>query len=164
MRLTLSALCLALTPLAVPAQTGPAFDPGALTNCLADGHGAACIGRGAEACTMTTPGGGSNIGYGACIEAERSWWDIELNTAYQMRMNEARSIDREAPIPGLRPRPSDVESLRAMQRAWIAFRDATCAFEELQWWGGTGAGAAGNACRMRMTGEQTLYLRSLLGG
>lgn len=163
MRFALAAFCLALVPFAATAQMGVSFNPTMITACLADGHGRDCIGRGADACTMTTPGGGSNIGYGACIEAERAWWDTQLNEVYQMRMVQARAIDREAPIPGLRPRPSDEAALRTMQRAWITFRDATCTFEELQWWGGTGMGSAGNACRMRLTAEQTLYLRSQMG-
>jgi uncharacterized protein YecT (DUF1311 family) len=160
----LPVLILALVPLPALAQGHADFDPAVITTCLADGHGPACIGRGAEACTMASPGGGSNAGWGACVEAERAWWDGQLNAVYRDRMTIARAIDAEAPMPGLMPRPSDVDALRSLQRAWITFRDTSCYFEEIQWWGGTGMGAAGNACRMRMTAEQTLYLRSQMGG
>ncbi|MEO0774677.1 MAG: lysozyme inhibitor LprI family protein, partial [Pseudomonadota bacterium] len=60
---------------------------------------------------------------------------------------------------------SQEEALRAMQRAWIAYRDATCDYEYSQWGGGTGGGPALIGCIMRETGEQTLYLlASRLGG
>ena len=64
--------------------------------------------------------------------------------------------------------PSDPErntaavALRAMQRAWIGFRDATCDYERSLWGGGTGGGPATAACLMRMTGEQTLYLERMM--
>ena len=45
-----------------------------------------------------------------------------------------------------------------MQRAWIEYRDATCAYEAAQWGGGTGAGPAFAGCLMRLTAEQALYL------
>lgn len=158
----LPVLLMILFPLPALPQDGASFDPAVITTCLADGHGAACIGRGAEACTMVSPGGGSNVGWSRCQEAERVWWDAELNAAYQRRLAEARRIDAEPAIPGMRPRPSDVQALRSLQRAWITYRDATCAFEELQWWGGTGASGASIACQARLTGLQALYLRSQL--
>lgn len=162
MRLTLLILSLLAGP--ALADDAPAIDSTRIEHCLAQGKGAACIGLAAEACMAATPGGGSTIGYAMCTGHELGWWDSELNRAYQARMAEAREIDTEPPPPGFLPRPSDVEALRAMQRAWIAFRDATCQFEELQFWGGTGMGGAGIACRLRLTATQALYLHGLIGG
>jgi uncharacterized protein YecT (DUF1311 family) len=61
--------------------------------------------------------------------------------------------------------PEHAQALRDMQRAWIGFRDATCAFERAYWGGGTGGGGTGGglaqvSCLMQMTGEQALYLKA----
>lgn len=159
-------LALSLILLASPvlADDAPGFDPAPILTCLAQGKEGACIGIAAEACMAAEPGGGTTMGYAYCTGAEHQWWDGELNRVYQLRMAEARALDAEPPMPGLLARPSDVEGLRAMQRAWIAYRDATCHYEEIQWWGGTGMSGAGAACRLRLTAMQTLYLRSLSEG
>ena len=49
-----------------------------------------------------------------------------------------------------------------MQRAWIRFRDAKCAYARSHWGGGTGAGPAGVECLMRETAEQTWYIESMV--
>ena len=48
--------------------------------------------------------------------------------------------------------------LRDMQRAWIAWRDATCAFEAGEYAGGTLAGTVATGCMMQRTGDQVLWL------
>ena len=55
--------------------------------------------------------------------------------------------------------PSVAEALRAMQRAWIVFRDAACADERAQWASGTGGAPATAACLLQRTGVRTLELR-----
>lgn len=149
-----------------PAQSkgdGLRFDPGLIRSCLESGGWRDCIGVAAEACMQATPGGHSTAGMGGCLGAEAEWWDARLNDHYQTLRARERAADAEAPpIPGMPPRPSGAEALRELQRAWIAWRDATCFYEELQWWGGTGASSAGAACRMRLTAEQTLTLMSYL--
>jgi uncharacterized protein YecT (DUF1311 family) len=45
--------------------------------------------------------------------------------------------------------PPVAEALRDMQRAWIAYRDASCDYERAQWGGGTGGGPATAGCLMR---------------
>ena len=137
------------------------FD-GALTQACLDGGGwRDCIGVAANACMEATPGGGSTVGMTGCVAREADWWDARLNAEYQALMTRERAADDEwQPIPGLLPRPSGAETLRTAQRAWIAWRDATCAYEELQWWGGTGASGAAEGCRMRLTAEQVLTLMS----
>jgi len=120
-----------------------------------------CIGASATACMEDTPGGFSTVGMGGCIDRELSYWDARLNDVYGEVRAEARELDRDK----FKGAPSQADALRDMQRAWIAFRDATCAYEASQWGGGTGAGPAFLGCLMRLSGEQTLYLESSgLGG
>jgi uncharacterized protein YecT (DUF1311 family) len=56
--------------------------------------------------------------------------------------------------------PSQGDALKNMQRAWIAYRDATCDYERSHWGGGTGGGPATVSCLMYMTAEQALYLEA----
>lgn len=168
MRLPATAAALAFSLAAAPALTqekgdGLRFDGARIAACLDAGGWRDCIGLESQACIEATPGGYSTVGMAGCVNAEAEWWDARLNERYRELMAQERAGDADwQPIPGLPPRPSGVESLRAMQRAWIAFRDATCAYEELQWWGGTGASGAGAGCRMRLTAEQVLALMSYL--
>jgi len=138
------------------------FNPSFTEACLADFGWTECIGLAAQRCMEFTVGGYSTPVTNACLSAEHDWWDGVLNARYADLQDRARVIDSQPMTPGMPPRPSDAEALRDMQRAWIAFRDATCRFEELQWWGGTGASGAYLGCLMRMTGEQALMLQSYL--
>lgn len=54
--------------------------------------------------------------------------------------------------------PDAVDLLRQMQRDWIAYRDAACAWDYVQWGGGSGAGPAEAECLMRLTASQVLFL------
>lgn len=137
------------------------FDIGYTTDCLATAADPAekrqCIGKAAEACMINTPGGDSTYGMGGCLSKEGDWWDGRLNDAYKALMRQEKIHDRDngAGSNGIQ---SAADSLKAAQRAWIPFRDATCQYEYAQWGGGTGGGPASAACFMRMTGEQALYL------
>ena len=161
-------LALVLSLLAAPAVAQSAkdderlrFDGALIQSCLDNGGWRDCIGVAANACIEATPGGYSTMGMTGCTLAEAEWWDARLNAEYQALMASERAADAEwQPIPGMLPRPSGAEALRAAQRAWIAWRDATCTYEELQWWGGTGASGAGAGCRLHLTGEQVLRLLS----
>ena len=117
----------------------------------------ACIGTSAQQCMNTTPGGNSTVGMGGCLSAELDYWDARLNDAYGDVIAAARAMDAEMAEIGATV-ASQEDALRAMQRAWITFRDATCDYEYSQWGGGSGSGPAIAGCLMRMTGEQTLYL------
>ncbi|MEO0372234.1 MAG: lysozyme inhibitor LprI family protein [Pseudomonadota bacterium] len=162
----LGILALLATPVAAQDLT---FSPGATEACLSgtqDLNGQqACIGASAEACMNDTPGGHSTYGMGGCLSAEADYWDAQLNAAYGAVIAEARATDAEMADIGGPAVASQEDALRAMQRAWIAYRDATCDYEYSQWGGGTGGGPAIAACIMRETGEQALYLwSSRLGG
>ena len=52
------------------------------------------------------------------------------------------------------------DSLRAAQRAWIAFRDAECGLEYALWGSGSMRNIAGTDCLMHMAAERTIELRA----
>ena len=116
----------------------------------------ACIGLSSSAC-MNTELGGTTVGMGGCLDAEWQLWDRMLNQNYQLRMAEAKQIDAEMRDIGATV-PSQASALRAMQRAWITFRDASCDYERSKWGGGTGGGPATVACWLELTGQQALAL------
>lgn len=137
------------------------FAPTATEACLAGGGGEACIGTSAQIC-MSTPDGYTTVGMGFCFGSEAEYWDGRLNEAYGRLVaaeeaSEAEMADIGASVPPL------VEPLRAMQRAWIAFRDASCDYIRAQWGGGTGQGPAAAECLMRETARQALRLEARLG-
>ncbi len=134
------------------------FSTDAIDACFAEGGWEDCIGTAASQCMSDTPGGDTTVGMAGCLEAELNWWDAALNAAYGDVIAAAQALDAEAVADA----PSQEDAAREMQRAWIAFRDATCNYEVLDWFGGTGASVAWTACLMRMTGEQALYLQSAL--
>ncbi len=148
----------------LPAE--PAFSPSATDGCVSEavanspglgGHGVLdCVGRAAAACMMS-PGGDTTTGMMDCLEGELGYWDSRLNAAYAERIKVAQAQDAEAQT--LRSVAASVEdSLRAMQRAWLPFRDASCLYEQAQWMGGTGGGPATLACHMQETARQALKL------
>ncbi|MEL7013069.1 MAG: lysozyme inhibitor LprI family protein [Pseudomonadota bacterium] len=159
----------ALAVLAAPAAAQDlVFSPAATEACLANTRDYdarhQCVGASARQCMTDTPGGETTVGMGGCLSAELDYWDAQLNAAYGDVIAEARATDAEMAEIGATA-ASQEDALRAMQRAWIPFRDATCDYEYSQWGGGSGGGPAIAACLMRMTGEQTLYLLgSRLGG
>lgn len=156
-------LVLVLAAMTVPAAAEELkFAPDVISACLEAGGRRDCIGLAAHRCMEESEGGYSTPVTAWCFAAERDWWDAELNARYADLQARARVIDAQAPVEGLPPRPSDIDALRDMQRAWIAFRDTSCHYEELQWWGGTGASGTRIYCQMRLTGEQALTLRSYL--
>lgn len=160
-----AALLLAWLGAPVPAQDQPRFSPGPTLDCLATAAGTpkaqACIGRSASDCMETTAEGSTTVGMGFCLDAELTLWDGRLNAAYKLLMAAERAADAEAKAYGGFA-PPRADALRAMQRAWIAFRDARCDYERAQWGGGTGGGPAAYACLMQMTAAQALDLEATL--
>ena len=159
MKHVLTAVLLALGT-AAPAQE-LVFSPNATEACLSRGGGSECIGQSADACVNATEGGYSTVGMGACLDQEWQYWDARLNAACSTVMEEAGKADAELEEFGSAA-PRQAPALRDMQRAWIAFRDAKCAYEASTWGGGTGAGPAAIQCMMVTTGVQALYLEAQL--
>lgn len=161
--------------LAQPAPEGLTYDPHAIDSCLsgkADWSArTACIGVASGAC-MAAPGGASTAGMTDCLEVERLQWDARMNHAYDQAMARAKSADRAGREgdgkdgtgkdgAGATPR---ADSLRDMQRKWIAFRDAACANAASWYDGGSAAGPALQSCLMEQTGRQALALEDLVEG
>ncbi len=137
------------------------FNPMLTHSCLEDAttpaERVACIGVSANACMEETEGGYSTVGMGGCIDRELAWWDDRLNSSYRDLRAREKADDAEFGA-GENGIPAKAPALKAMQRAWITWRDATCDYERSQWGGGTGGGPATLGCLMRLTAEQTLYL------
>ena len=155
MRGAVIAMALILAPIPAPAQE-VAFDPGLAEGCLMDGGWTQCIGHAANICMETTENGFTTAAMVACLSAETEWWDRDLNATYQDILTRDAGLDADGKAP------SAVEAIREVQRAWIPFRDASCQYERLRWQDGTGARLAEVGCRLQMTGEQALRLRSYL--
>ncbi|WP_136441428.1 lysozyme inhibitor LprI family protein [Pacificoceanicola onchidii] len=117
-----------------------------------------CVGASALACMEGDDAGFTTVGMGFCYEQERAAWDAELNRVYKDVMALSKQMDAENGAYA----PSQAEALRAMQRAWIPFRDAKCAYERSQWGGGTGGGPATLSCLMYETARQVRDLRAAL--
>lgn len=142
------------------------YDSLILQSCL-DTHGmetrADCIGMASTRCLYGPVGGSSTVGMAACLDAELRQWDSMLNDAYQRlrALDAASDAEMGDSLPGV---PRLVPSLRDMQRAWIAFRDAACTYEAAQWGGGTGAGPASTQCLMELTARRALALQARVAG
>ena len=151
----------------VLAVTGPGtaqeipFSPEATEGCLAvAADPASCVGLSADAC-MASPDGQSTVGMGFCLGREYELWDDRLNAAYGGLMELEKAAEAELKDLGSAA-PSPAVALRDMQRAWIPYRTAACAYEWSQWGGGTGAGPASAECMMRLTARQALALEERL--
>ncbi len=143
------------------AQDDLRFDPLPTLSCLAGAETLpsmmTCVGIAAEACMESQASGYTTVGMGYCLDQELSFWDGRLNTAYGQLMAQEKATDTEMKEIGATV-PSLAETLRAMQRAWIPFRDASCDYARAQWGGGTGGGPATLSCLMTQTARQALEL------
>lgn len=115
-----------------------------------------CVGQQAYDCIHRN-GGGPNMVLGACYEAEAEVWDDWLNSTNKGLIATAR--DLEASDSGWDP-GSLVDTLREMQIAWIAYRDATCAQEmALAKPFGSRVSSVSALCRLRETARQYFELQ-----
>jgi len=147
-----------LWPGALAAQN-LSFDIGGTLACLRiaqdDRAKQDCIGVSAGAC-INAPSGSTTVGMGGCLSLELDYWDAQLNVAYRDLRARERANDAQMGGPASR-----ADALRAMQRAWIKFRDTTCEYERSQFGGGSAGGPVAVDCLLRMTGLQTLYLQRM---
>mgnify|MGYP002622176764 CR=1 FL=1 len=158
-------LALGLVALAFPAAAeGLKFSPRAVETCLEQGGWRDCIGTAANACMEETEGGYTTPGMAGCLDAEREYWDGELNAAYGELRARAQQFDADPPIEGLPPRPSSVDALRDMQRAWIAFRDAECGFRYTYWREGTIRSLFFGSCMLDLTARRAIDLEEVANG
>ncbi|WP_409260732.1 lysozyme inhibitor LprI family protein [Pseudomonas putida] len=89
----------------------------------------------------------STLAMSSCIQAQTQLQDQRLNRVYKQLMSKLGS----GPQKGLRD----------VQRQWIAYRDANCAFH-VQASGGTLAQIEGGLCVLAMTRERAAELERVL--
>jgi uncharacterized protein YecT (DUF1311 family) len=96
----------------------------------------------ANPCTKT-PEGASNLGTADCYRLEAGIWDDLLNTNFKSLLD---TLD-----------DGQAAKARAMQRAWLGYRDTTCNFfmDKIQ---GSMAISMGAACIARETARRALLL------
>lgn len=114
----------------------------------------------AAVCMDSEDGGHSTLGMTNCALSEAQVWDKYLNLEYRAAMDalEAMDTDEAEFFPEFANR---AESLRAAQRAWIAFRDAECGLAYAMWGSGSMRNIAGSNCSLEMTASRTIELRDL---
>jgi len=127
-------------------------DDGAIQSCLepyfdAGRPGYDCIGAAFDACIAAAPSD-TTVVMAACAERELGAWDGLLNVWYGILVDE---LD-----------PDAADRLRALQRSWIGWRDARCAFEASLYDGGTLQGPATTLCRADATAVRALELSALV--
>lgn len=158
---------LLLTNVPKIATAQDAYDPGPTDRCLAAAVYSTdkrdCVGQAAEACADQSLGGFNTRTMTTCLGNELAYFDDMLNVEYARVRDLARELDRAANGTSL-DATSVADRLIQMQRTWIAFRDATCAFEERQYDGGTIGQLVYVDCLTTLTAEQTFRLQdSVLG-
>ncbi|MEM6577042.1 MAG: lysozyme inhibitor LprI family protein [Pseudomonadota bacterium] len=158
--LSLPATACGIAALAQDIPWNPDATEACLTSSSDTSEREACIGRSADTC-IDTPDGYTTVGMSFCLGKEAQYWDARLNLAYKDLLAFETSIDAELAELGSAA-PSMSKALREMQRAWITYRDTTCAYEASQFGGGTGSGPAAAQCVMRLTGAQALELEAWL--
>jgi uncharacterized protein YecT (DUF1311 family) len=106
-----------------------------------------CVGVVQDPC-RETPEGQSTAGTIECLSREHAYWDRLLNQSYR-RLRETGDDDRN-------------EALRDVQRQWIAFRAARCAWEAEPFEGGTNAGVVTSLCFGEETARRAIDLTRML--
>jgi uncharacterized protein YecT (DUF1311 family) len=93
----------------------------------------------------------------ACAYADWEAADAELNAAYQAARAVLQGIDADLPADD---RGADAQ-LKIGQKAWITFRDATCAAEGYVMHGGSAEPLLIYGCMARLTEQRSADLRLL---
>ncbi len=163
-----SVATMVLLPQLAVAQDMP-YDPAATQSCLAEmadtdmENTNVCVGRSAEQCADASVGGFSTRSMTACMSAEYGLFDEMLNVEYAKVRGLAADLDKQVNGTSF----DDVsmgDRLVQMQRAWIAYRDATCAYERRQFDGGTIGELVYIDCLTTLTADQAFRLQnSVLG-
>lgn len=91
--------------------------------------------------------------------AEQDWLaaDADLNTAYAAARAQMQGIDADLDAD----ERGAANFLRDGQRAWVTFRDATCAAEGYTMHGGSAEPMVIYGCRARLTAQRTADLEAM---
>ena len=92
-----------------------------------------------------------------CARLDWEAADEALNLAYGEAVARAEAFDTY-------PEGRAEETLRAAQRAWVAFRDAVCESEAALWDGGSAEPMVRSGCLAAVTRQRTEYLTTYAGG
>jgi len=111
------------------------------------GEAGNCLGVVATACIQAEGNMSASV-LVSCYARERDVWDARLNAAYKKVLASAEGEDV-------------ADGFRKVQRAWIAFRDASCAQPAI-FFKGTMAVPMEAYCVMKMTAQQALWLEAYL--
>ena len=116
-----------------------------------------CVGMVSAKCQDVEEGGYSTLGMSSCNNDEYQAWDVLLNEEYKKTISAFEEWDKDEAeyFPEYARR---VETLRAAQRAWIAFRDAQCELDYAIWGSGSMRHIMGTACYLDMAAERTIEL------
>ncbi len=130
---------------------------------IAAGNGEAleaCRGKMSDACMEHEDGGYSTLGMSSCISAETLVWDRYLNAEYGKTMRWAKAADADDAVhfPEFARR---TDTLRAAQRAWIAYRDAECGLAYALWGAGSMRTIVASGCMLDMTARRTIDLHDM---
>jgi uncharacterized protein YecT (DUF1311 family) len=96
----------------------------------------------------TDEGGGSTYEMLECIGREHAFWDKLLNQSYKRLQSYAEGGDTE---------------LKDLQRRWIGWREARCAYEAKSAEGGTLANVIASQCFMEETARRAIDLAAETG-
>lgn len=154
-------LSLAL-PVGAIAQDAP-YDPEPTMTCVAEAlelaDKRACVGTSAEICAEASMGGFNTRSMTICMTFEYNLFDQMLNDEYVIVRDLARGLDAQENGTSF-DEVSMENRLIQMQRAWITFRDATCAYEQRQFDGGTLGQLIHADCLATLTADQTFRLQN----
>lgn len=111
-------------------------------------------------CTKTDDLPQAGLTYCAGVEYDEA--DKTLNVLWPKIVAEAKRRDADSAdyIKDLGV-PTNLETLRAAQRAWIEFRDRQCELESYEMLGGTAQPMVGLGCQAAMTRARTEDLKNL---
>ncbi|MCZ0962585.1 lysozyme inhibitor LprI family protein [Paracoccus benzoatiresistens] len=143
--------------LAPPAIAGDSsgLDPALIDQCLdqarTDGARLDCAGAGQESCLAYAEAEHGDVApvdrQLNCLDAEWQAWEAKLTETYDKlkATEEERGAER-------------AEALVTMERDWITFRDARCAYDRITNGGGTGGALAEPTCKLNETARQVILL------
>jgi uncharacterized protein YecT (DUF1311 family) len=145
------ALCLAAAPSHAQTRKAKASEIAAIRDCatkngdnLDEGERQCLFKLVADPCTNKPPGAADNATVVVCYRIENSIWDGLLNDNYKSLLD---TLD-----------DGQSAKARAMQRAWLAYRDTTCQFydDKIR---GSMAAAMDAACVTRETARRAMLLK-----
>ena len=159
---TLGFIGLIILPSAAPATEHEVAAYGALLDaCYAAAEDkTSCIGQMSGTCMESQEGGQTTLGMASCLMAEATVWDRHLNAEYGRAMTALKAMDADEAEYSA-DFAKRAESLRAAQRAWIAFRDGECGLAYAMWGSGSMRTIAAAECKMSLTAERAIELGKL---